>query len=140
MARAAKKGGRGGAADDDQDEHGGEGHNRPEFDGEVLAGYLEDVRAAEERMAKRMADASKKNQADRKMIAARTKELTESGYESKVLATVRRKAKLEHKVATIDATLDDDQKETFAQMVEALGEFGDTPLGKAAISKRKGGD
>lgn len=139
MARkptAAKK--RGAGADDDgpeDDREIGRDHNEKKFEGDVLAKYLETVAAAEQRMADRMQAASKKNQADRKLIKEATKELTESGYEAKVLATVRRKAKLELKIETIDSTLDDSQKETFASMIEALGEFADTPLGRAATDR-----
>lgn len=137
MARkpAAKK--RGGVEPDDDgdDRKIGKDHNEKKFEGDVLAKYLETIQAANARMAERMQVASKKNQGDRKLIKEATKELVDSGYPSKELAKIRQKAKLEHQIETIDATLDDDQKETFAQMVEALGEFADTPLGRSATDR-----
>lgn len=120
----------------DEGEHGGQGHNVAKFDGEVLDKYLDEIKAAEDRMAKRMADASKKNQGDRKLIKERTKELVESGYESKVLAAVRRKAKLEFQAENVASTLDEEQAETYEQMAAALGAFRETPLGRAALKRR----
>ncbi len=136
MARKPAPRKRGGADDDAGDGRKiGNDHNVKKFDGEVLAKYLETCMASEDRQAKRLADAQKKNTADRKLIKDATKELTESGYEAKPLAALRRKAKLLYKAETIDATLDDEQKEVFQSMDEALGPFADTPLGRAAMQR-----
>ena len=137
MARkpAAAKGRARADQDGDDDRKAGKGHNTKRFEGEVLSKYLETVHAAEDRIAKRMAEASKKCQADRKLVASATKELVESGYSSKPLATLRRKVKLEYKAATIDSTLDDEAKEEFQSMADALGPFADTELGRAALAR-----
>jgi hypothetical protein len=37
------------------------------------------------------------------------------------------------------ADLEDDDRSAYDQMLDALGEFGDTPLGKAALDRAKGG-
>lgn len=122
------------------DDDGGGGDNEVAVTGADLSKYLETVAAAEKRMADRMSAASKKNEPDRKLIKAATKELVESGIESTVLAKIRQKVKLETKAANIASTLTEDQQETFEQFVEALDEFGETPLGKAAIARRRGED
>ena len=43
------------------------------------------------------------------------------------------------KIAKIDQNMDDEQKETFDQMLfVTLGDYADTPLGRAAIDAAKG--
>ena len=129
--------------DDDFDQGGpagaakqrGMGDNAKKFDGDELLEYLETIAAAEARIKKRADEASKKSQPDRESISAARKDMVASGYPSTELATIERRYKLQRKLDGIDEKLDDEQKETFAQMVDALGELGDTPLGKAAIAR-----
>lgn len=116
-------------------QRGGIGDNAKKFDGDELQEYLETIAAAEARIKKRADEASKKSQPDRESIAAARKDMVASGYPSTELATIERRYKLQRKLEGIDEKLDDEQKETFAQMVNALGELGDTPLGKAAIAR-----
>lgn len=137
MARkpAAKKG-RGKAANDDAPERVVEkDHNEKTFDGAALAEMLTTIAAAEARIKKRQEDASKRSEPDRKTIKDAKKELVDSGYPSRELALVIKKHKLEHTLENIDEQLDDDGKDTFAGMVEALGSYADTPLGRAALEK-----
>lgn len=116
----------------------GKGDNSKRFDGALINEALLDIEALELRMAKRLEEASKKNQPDREKIKAIRKDLVESGIPSKELATLIRKAKLERRLENIDEKLDDDQKETFAGLVEALGSFADSPLGQAALKRAEG--
>ncbi len=114
------------------------GHNTRKFDGDELIELLETITAAEARIKKRAEEASKKSQPDRETIASAKKDMVDSGYPSTELAAIIRRHKLQQQIQNIDSKLDDDQKETFAQMVEALGGaqgLGDTPLGKAAIAR-----
>lgn len=113
----------------------GKGDNSKKFDGALINEALEDIAALELRMAKRLEEANKKNQPDRDKIKQIKDELVESGIPSRELGTLIRKRKLEEKLENIDQKLDDDQKETFASLVEALGSFADSPLGKAALKK-----
>ncbi len=110
-------------------------HNTKKFSGDELIELLETITAAQDRIKKRADEASKKSQPDRETITAAKKDLVDSGYPSTELATIIRRHKLQTQLANIDSKLDDDQKETFAQMVEALGDFGELPLGKAALGK-----
>lgn len=138
MARkpAARKGRGGKAANDDAPERVVEkDDNEKQFDGAALAEMLTTIAAAEARIKKRQEDASKRSEPDRKTIKDAKKELVDSGYPSRELALVIKKHKLEHTLENIDEQLDDDGKDTFAGMVEALGSYADTPLGRAALEK-----
>lgn len=129
-----------GGPDGPAKQRGGIGDNIKKFDGDELIELLETIEAAEARIKKRAEEASKKSQPDRETIAAAKKDMVKSGYPSTELATIIRRHKLQRALRDVDAKLDDDQKETFAAMVEALGGadgkgLGDTPLGKAAIAR-----
>lgn len=113
----------------------GKGDNSSKIDGALLLEALQDMDAIEHRMAKRLEEAKKKNEPDRKKLREIRKDLVESGIPSAELGALVRKHKLEAKLENIDATLNDDQKETFASMVKALGKFADSPLGQAAIKR-----
>lgn len=136
MTTKAKKAAKPSAGDDETGESN-HGDNRRKFSGDELVELLETITAAEERIKKRADEASKKSQPDRETIAAAKKDMVDSGYPSTELAMLIRRHKLQSKLANIDATLNDDQKETFAEMVEALGDFGELPLGKAALATTK---
>lgn len=112
----------------------GKGDNK-RFDGKALADMLETIAAAEARIQKRNEETSKKNQPDRDEIKQARADMVESGCPSIELAALIRKHKLQRKIASIDAKLDEDQKETFAEMVEALGGLADLPLGQAAAAR-----
>lgn len=111
------------------------GHNSRTFEGKRLADMLDTIAAAQDRIKARMDEASESCQGDRQEIKESKKELVDSGYPSTELATLIRKHKLQRQIDNIDAKLDDEQKETFAAMVEALGQLGDTALGQAAIQR-----
>lgn len=113
----------------------GKGDNSKKFDGGMVQEALIDISIAEHRMTKRLEEANKKNQADREKIKAIKGDLVDSGVPAKELNTLLRKQKLEKKLETIDAALGEDQKETFAQLVEALDEYAETPLGRAALKR-----
>jgi formate dehydrogenase maturation protein FdhE len=141
----ARKNGKG--KDDDFDQGGPDGPARLEregergkgdnkrFDGKALADMLETIAAAEARIQKRNEETSKKNQPDRDEIKQARADMVESGCPSIELAALIRKHKLQRKLDSVDAKLDPDQKETFAEMVEALGGLADMPLGEAAKAR-----
>lgn len=111
------------------------GDNAKKFDGDELLELLETIEAAEARIKKRAEEASKKSQPDRETIAAAKKDMVASGYPSTELATIIRRHKLQRQLENVDAKLDDEQKETFADMVKALGGLANYPLGQAAIAR-----
>lgn len=113
----------------------GKGDNSGKYDGEMIAGACEDIAELEAKMQKRLDEAKKKNQADREKIKEIKADVVESGVPAKVLNTTLRKKRLERQIETIDAALSDDEKETFAEVQAAIGDYGDTPLGKAALSR-----
>jgi len=148
MATKARKGAKPTpkAANDDFDQGGpdgptkqrGKGDNSKRFDGALIAEALEDIAALEHKMEKRREEAQKKNQPDREKIKAIRKDLVESGIPARELGVLIRKHKLEAKLQNVDGELDDEGKETFATLVEALGSFADSPLGRAALQRAKG--
>lgn len=125
------------ANDDDAGETkgGGKGHNSKKFDGELLKEALEDIAALELKMQKRVEAANKQNEPDRQKIKQIKDDLVDSGIPARELGVLLRKVKLERKLANVDDQLDDEGKEVFANLVEALGPFKDTPLGQAAVKR-----
>lgn len=122
-------------ANDDAPKTRGKGDNSKRFDAELINEALEDIEGIEARMKKRLEEAQKKNQPDREKIKQIRADIVESGVPAKELATLIRKRRLERNLDNIDASLDDEQKETFANLVQALGEFKDSPLGQAALKR-----
>ncbi|MGL4442992.1 MAG: hypothetical protein ACRCU1_05165 [Alsobacter sp.] len=116
----------------------GEGHNSRSYDGEALAQAIETIRAEEEAIKAKMDAASKACEAHRNTIKVTKKALVESGFPSEVLAVLLRKDKLQRKIERIDENLDDEQKDQFQSMEEALGDFLDSPLGQAAVNAEAG--
>lgn len=110
----------------------GEGHNSRVYDGEALKSAIEVIRAEEAAIDAKMDAAKKACEGHRATIKATKKGLVTSGFASEVLAVVLRKDKLQRRIETIDSELDDEQKDQFASMEEALGEYLDTELGRAA--------
>lgn len=113
----------------------GEGHNSKNFtpDGDELQSFR-DLLIEEWGNIKAIMDAARlKCQGSRTAIKAAKKLLVESGYHAKELDTLMRKFRLEDKLDHVADNLDDDQKPHYDSLLKALGEFGDTPLGQAAL-------
>ena len=71
----------------------------------------------------------------REDMAALLKEAAEAGFPKKEFKTVLRKRRLEAKVARVAASLDEDQTQTYEQLLAALGDLAGTPLGEAATDR-----
>jgi len=71
----------------------------------------------------------------REDMAQIKKEANEAGFTAKEFNTLIRKARLEHKIEHIADEMDDEQKERFEDMLHALGELKDLPLGEAAAAR-----
>lgn len=148
MARGAAKGGRGKsgktvkdlkngkAADGYQVDIGGEGHNSAFVpSGKELAEFKQVV-MDEELEIKAIMDAARlKCEGPRAAIARAKKMMTDSGYHAKELNTHIRKWKTEYKLDHIADNLDADQREHFDAIDKALGDYIDTPLGRAAEAR-----
>jgi len=60
------------------------------------------------------------------------------GISKKLLAKIIKERQLERKIDALTADLEPDERSELEMLIEKLGEFGSTPLGKAAIAKVDG--
>lgn len=108
------------------------------FDGKRLLSFVERVEECQGEIDGIMNNAKDACAPHRDDIAAIKKEAAEAGFSKTEFATILRKRRLEVKVKTVDAKLDEDQKEVFDMMMHALdvalGVLSDTPLGQAATA------
>lgn len=70
----------------------------------------------------------------RENIDAIKKEANEAGFPRKEFNTLVRKERLELKLERVAENLDGEQGERYEDMLHALGQLGDTPLGQAAAA------
>jgi hypothetical protein len=117
----------------------GMGHNRT-YDGEYIRGAIEQIMSINAEIDGEKAALAKKLQPKRKHVAKIIKGMVESGMGTREVQTLLKKAKLERRLENVTAELDDDQKAEFQRILEAMGDFGDTPLGAAAIAAADGAD
>lgn len=66
------------------------------------------------------------------------KEANEAGFSRKEFNALVRKDRLEKQIEAIPSQLDEEQKERYDDMLLALGELKDLPLGQAAAEKHPG--
>lgn len=114
----------------------GEGHNSKTFepDSQELRDFVDLVADEELAIEAIMEKARKQCEGPRGAIKAAKKVLIESGYEAQVLTTIMRKEKMKRKLEHVADKLNDDQILSFRSMERALGDYADTPLGKAALA------
>lgn len=74
----------------------------------------------------------------REDIAAIKKEANEKGFSRKEFNALVRKDRLERQIKAIPSQLDADQQDRYEDMLHALGELAETPLGQAAAEKHPG--
>lgn len=60
------------------------------------------------------------------------------GISKKLLKKIVKERELERKMIAVTADLEEDDKSTYEMLVEKLGDFANTPLGKAAIAATAG--
>jgi hypothetical protein len=63
---------------------------------------------------------------------------SEKGISKKLLKKVVKERELERKIAALTDGLEDDEKSEHAMLIEKLGEFANTPLGKSALANAAG--
>lgn len=62
------------------------------------------------------------------------------GISKKLLKKIIKERELERKIDNLTADLEPDERSELEMLIEKLGDFGDLPLGKAAIAKAEGID
>lgn len=67
-------------------------------------------------------------------------EAKDAGIPKKELRALIRTRELERKIEQTRADLEADEQATFEQLAEALGDFGNTPLGQAALDGARHGE
>lgn len=110
------------------------GHNG--FDPNKLNDHIEGIEEAEGKIEDIMADAAERCLPHRADIKNRKKEArTALNIKAVPLNGALRDRKLERKRAAISSTMDEADKETFDQVMFALGGLADTPLGESALEQ-----
>lgn len=112
-----------------------------EFDGKQLETYLKAIDKADDRLIKLKVEHMEACKGPRGHIRNIMKEARESGVNMEALRTVIAAHRAERKIEQRIAELEEDDRDDYEAMQEALGAFGDTDLGKAALrrAKPKGG-
>ena len=75
----------------------------------------------------------------REAMAANYDEAGNHGINKKLLKKIIRERELERKIDALAADLEPDERSELAMLVEKLGDFGDLPLGRAAIDRKAEG-
>jgi uncharacterized protein (UPF0335 family) len=107
------------------------------YDSKQLEGYLSEIARVDDQLASLKGDYMQRCRAPREQI----KEILDSAKEAginmvafrQVLAKHRDTRKQDRRIADLEA----DDASAYELMLQALGEFGDTPLGKAALDRAK---
>lgn len=105
------------------------------FDGEQLDRYLAEIDKADDELIGLKVDHMRACKGPRGRIRGVMKEARESGANIEALRTVIAKHRAERKIEQRISELEADDLADFEEMQRALGEFGDTPLGEAALKR-----
>ena len=108
------------------------------YKGEALNGYLQQVAEVDDELASMKGDYMQACKGPRQRIKEILATAKESGINMvafrQVLEKHRDARKQEHRIADLEA----DDASAYELMLQALGEFGNTELGKAALDRAKG--
>jgi uncharacterized protein (UPF0335 family) len=110
-----------------------------EFDGKQLEKYLREIDRADDKLIKLKTEHMDACKGPRGQIRNIMKEARESGVNMEALRTVIAKHRAERKIEQRISELEADDAADYEAMQEALGAFGDTDLGQAALRKAKRG-
>lgn len=113
------------------------GHNG--VNGQKLQGYIDEVEAEQAKIDAHSEGAKKKSLPHRERIKEIKKEAAEDGFSAKEFNAVIRKRRLEAKIDMIRERLDEPQQDVYDQLLHALGQLSDLPLGEAAMSRATDG-
>jgi ParB-like chromosome segregation protein Spo0J len=105
--------------------------------GEDVAKYLTEIDKADDKLIELKIDHMDACKGPRGHIRGVMKEARKSGVNMEALRALIAKHREERKIEQRIAELEDDDRADYEQMQEALGAFGDTDLGQAALRKAK---
>lgn len=74
----------------------------------------------------------------RKMVADKYDHASDQGISKKLLKAKIKERDLERKIDAIVEDFEDDERNEYEMLTEKLGEFGNTPLGAAALARADG--
>jgi uncharacterized protein (UPF0335 family) len=104
---------------------------------EQVEKYLKSIDKADDALIKLKVEHMNACKGPRGRIRNIMKEARESGVNMEALRTVIAKHRSERKIEQRISELEADDRDSYEAMLEALGAFGDTDLGKAALRKAK---
>jgi DUF1009 family protein len=107
------------------------------FDPQLLDKYLREINKADDALIKLKTEHMTACKGPRGRIRNVMKEAREAGANMEALRAIIAKQRAERKIDQRIAELEADDREDYEAMLQALGEFGNTDLGKAALSKAK---
>lgn len=105
------------------------------FDGEVLDKYLSRIDDADDELVALKTEHMRSCKVPRGRIRSVMVEAKEAGLNMAAFKAVVTKHRAERKVDQTIAELEADDRQDFEAMKVALGDYADTPLGKAALDK-----
>jgi DUF1009 family protein len=108
-----------------------------ESDGKQLDKYLREIDKADDRLIKLKVEHMDACKGPRGQIRNIMKEARERGVNMEALRTIVAKHRAERKIEQRIDELEADDHNDYESMLEALGEFGATDLGQAALRKAK---
>lgn len=115
----------------------GEKSSPPDFDFKRVPGIVEEIENAQSEIDEIMDKAKKKCAPIRERIAEIKKTVGKQGCPREELNTKLRERKLLRAAEECRETLSADQRDNYDRMSQELGDFKDTALGGAAMSKSK---
>ncbi len=110
-----------------------EGDNSEAFNGEKYLQYVETIEAEQAKIDAIMDAAKKKAQPHKEKINEFKKDAHNDGFRRRPLNLTLAERRNRRREKAKAAKLNDDQRSEYDRMVKALGAFGDTELGQAAL-------
>ena len=108
------------------------------FDGEQLAAYLGEIDKADDELSKLKSEHMESCKRPRGWLRDTMASVKEAGINMNAFRAVVAEHRADRKIEKTLAELEADDAADFEAMREALGPFGETPLGEAALDKAKG--
>lgn len=105
------------------------------YDAEQLEKYLAEIDKADDDLLRLKSDHMTACKGPRGRIKGVMKEAREAGLGMEAFRTIVAKRRADRKIEERIAELEADDKADYLAMKEALGDYGDTPLGEAALKR-----
>jgi len=110
------------------------------FDGDEIAGYLEEIDKNDDKLLSLKSEYMSKCKTPRGKIREVMKQAKDGGLNMPAFRTIVAKHRAERKIEERIAKLEADDQADYEAMKEALGDFGSTELGEAALKRGKPDD